>query len=342
MHDRRIAVLFAGLSSIALGCRSGDAPTHGSFSVTDSAGIEIVESATPAWDADGWRVSATPAVVIGRVQGDERYLFGVVGGAIVLRDGRILVVDQQSALIRVYSPQGEHIEDWGGRGEGPGEYSSLQRVFPYRGDSILVTEFVATRFTILDDHGRFGRSMVPEMRLSFVTELRKRREEGDRSWSPAESCCNLWGPLPTGAFLLSYPEMIPAMGSGTKKGSVTAAITPDSGGAAETVGVFEGGTYQLGLQGRPSRFQFLPQFNMAAGLDGYFATEGDEYSINAYDTSGRLLRIIRLAREPRPVTDEFFVFAANLWVFQIGTDFILGRVRDDLGVEYIHRYHIEK
>ena len=43
---------------------------------------------------------------------------------------------------------------------------------------------------------------------------------------------------------------------------------------------------------------------MVAGPDGYFATEGDAYSIDAYDTSGRLRRIIRLAREPRPVTDE--------------------------------------
>ena len=52
--------------------------------------------------------------------------------------------------------------------------------------------------------------------------------------------------------------------------------------------------------------------------------------------------------------NEFFVFGADgrhlgvvevpadLWVFQVGTDFILGRVRDDLEVEYIHRYHIEK
>ena len=424
MRNRFAVVPIASLSFLAIGCQSGDAPTNGAFTVRDSAGIEIIESATPAWDGDGWRVSDTPSVVIGRREGDERYLFGEVGGAVVLRDGRIAVLDTQGALIRVYSAEGEHIEDWGGHGEGPGEFSFPRSIFPYRGDSILVSEFVASSFTIFDDQGRFGRRMIPEMRMSFVTEWRRRMEEGDRSATPEHSCCQFWGPLATGAFLLSYPGMIPTTGTGTKRSSVLAAITPDSGGAAESVGAFEGSRYQLGLQGRPVGFQFQPWFNMVAGPNGYFATEGDSYSINEYDTEGRLRRIIRLAREPRPVTDEikaayeertrelimapgapiegaspeevlemmlagpypshlptfarlrvdaegnlwarqnpygteddrneYFVFAADgrhlgvvelpasLWVFQIGADFVLGRVAGDLDVNYVHLYRIEK
>ena len=108
MHHRHAAVLIAGLSSIAIGCEAGDAPAPDVFSVTDSAGIEIVESTTPAWEGDGWRVSDTPSVVIGRVEGDERYLFGWINwknGGVVLRDGRIAVLDGRSALIRMYSPR---------------------------------------------------------------------------------------------------------------------------------------------------------------------------------------------------------------------------------------------
>ena len=132
------------------------------YQTRDSAGIRIVESSAPQWDGDGWSISASPTVAIGRVEGDERYLFGMIAGALVLRDGRIAVLDDVSALIRVYSPEGEHLEDWGGHGEGPGEFSSAESIFPYRGDSILVTEFVASRFTILDDQGRYGRNMIPD------------------------------------------------------------------------------------------------------------------------------------------------------------------------------------
>ena len=424
MRNHLSAALLAGLSSILPGCRAGDAPADATFSVQDSAGIEIVESSAPAWEGEGWRLSAEPSVVIGRVEGDERYLFGRVDGAMALRDGRIAVLDGQSALVRVYSPEGVHLEDWGGRGEGPGEFAFPRGIFPYRGDSVLVSESGTRRFTIFDERGRFGRNFEPEMPMSFMSDWRKRREEGESSLILAESCCRLWGPLPGGAFLLSYPELIPVTGGGMRRGSVSAAITADSGGAAETVGVFQGRRYELGPQGRPVTLHFDPRFGMAAGPGGYFVTEGDAYSISAYDASGRLRRIIRLARGPLPVTDEakaahedrlrevvsaigryeggpsldaalqgllsapypshlhtfewlhadpegnvwagqysyeagagmndFHVFGADgrhlgvvevprdLLVFQVGADFILGKVRGDLDVDQVQRYAIEK
>ena len=98
-------------------------------------------------------------------------------------------------------------------------------------------------------------------------------EEGGGSATPEQSCCQIRGPLATGDFLLSYPGMIPTTGTGTRRSSVSSAIIPDSGGAAETVGVFEGRRYQLGLRESRSGFQFQPWFNMAAGPEGYFATE---------------------------------------------------------------------
>ena len=418
---RRAAVVFTGLSCAAAGCRPDDsrAGEPGTFTVQDSAGIEIVESVTPVWNGDGWRIAGTPSVVIGRVSGDERYLFGGVNGAVLLRDGRIAVLDGQAARIRVYSPDGDHIEDWGGRGEGPGEFSGTPRnIFPYRGDSIVVEQFAYDESNIFDDRGRFGRAVAPEMWLVFNHD---RGSLGfGPSTGPARTCCTLWGPLPDGAFLGSYSDMIPLAGSGTIRGSVMAAIVPDSGGAPESVGDFKGGQYDL-LEGSVAEPQFEFRFSMAVGPDGYFVTEGDSYSINTYDVSGRLRRIIRLARGPRPVTDairaahearlreqtspedeewlqwqlsvpypshlptferlhadpegnvwarqekygadasvtdpdmsEFFIFRADgrhlgvvelpadLEVLQIGADFILAKVRDDLDVDYVHLYRIEK
>ena len=427
-HGRVAALVLPVMSFAATGCRTGDVPAPGTFSVRDSAGIEIVESAAPAWGEDGWRLSSTPSLAIGRADGDERYLFGGIAGAVALRDGRIAVLDRQSALIRLYSPDGEHLEDWGGKGEGPGEFDSPWSISRYRGDSILVSEFVARRFTILDDRGRFGRNILPEIGMSFYADYSARLARGDRSLMPAESCCRFWGPLSTGAFLLSYPEMIPNTGSGTKRGSVSAAIIADSGGAAMPAGTFGGNRFRLGGRESPVQFQFSPWFNMSAGGDGYFATEGVSYSIDEYDSNGRLRRIIRLARGPRPVTDElraafedrtrewilapgalieggspeeelervlaapypshlptFFALhvdsEGNVWarqspystgddeaspvselfvfdsvgrhlgvvevprnfrVFQIGADFMLGAVTDDLGVGYVHIYPIGK
>ena len=276
--------------------------------VRDSAGIRIVESSGPAWNGDAWTVADSPSVVIGRREGDERYLLGWVNprsGAVALRDGRIAVLDGRSALIRVYSADGEHIENWGRRGEGPGEFNSYPaHVFPYRGDSILVSEDRSLRFSVFDDAGRFGRRATPVMQLTLWYDP---RDIVDRNiLRPALSCCEFLGPLPTGALLLSTPEMVPNSGSGMKRSSVLVAVVPDTAGVADSVGAFEGGRYLPGEgpRGGPVSFHFQPSFNVALGPEGYFATEGDSHSIGAYDEGGRLRRIIRLAREPRPITDE--------------------------------------
>ena len=412
------------LTFAAISCQPGDAPARqeiepGTVVITDSAGIEIVESVRAAWDGDGWSVAREPKVTIGRTSGDERYLFGEVVGAVVLPDGRIAVADRQAYLIRVYSPEGVHIEDWGGRGEGPGEFSDgLLKLFPYRGDSILVKQFANSGSNVYDDRGRFGRAVRPEMWLLFMYD---RPSLGfDPSASPVLTCCTLWGPLPNGALLGSYSDMVSMAGSGTRRGSVMAAIVPAGGGVPEPAGLFEGGQYHVDSEGTLLELQFQVRFSMTVGPDGYFATEGDAYSIEAYDSDGSLRRIIRLARGPSPVTDEvkadhearlraqtspeyeewlrrqltvpypshlpafdrlhadpegnvwarqqrfgaegiggattheFFVFGADgrflgmielsgsLEVYQIGKDFLLGKVSDELGVDRVHLYRIEK
>lgn len=431
MRLRRPALTLTGLSVFTIACQADDSPAHQAATVIvkDSAGIEIVESAAPAWEGGGWTVATEPSVSIGRTSGDERYLFGSIRGAIVLAGGRIAVLDQQAALVRVYSPEGVHLEDWGGRGEGPGEFNFPVSLFPYRGDSILVRELISMGLSVFDDRGRFGRRTIPPIRAEFVSGLGDLLAEG--SAIPAESCCRLWGPLSTGAFLVAYPQMIPTTGNGMQRSSVSVAIIPDSGGAAAGVGEFRGGRYLPGptRASVPTTFQFPLWFNMAAGQDGYFVTEGDAYSISEFDATGRLRRIIRLARGPRPVTDEvkaeheawlrervlapgapieggspeqvlqrrldepypatlpsfhqlhvdpdgnlwaaqrrygagddgrssgmldYFVFGPdgrhlgvialpdNLQAYQIGRDYILGVVRDELDVQFVHLYEIVK
>lgn len=96
---------FALLLATAACADAGDRPSPEEGSpapepiVRDSAGIRIVESSAPAWDGDGWHLSDTPEVVIGRREGDERYLFGSIGGGLVLADGRIAVLDRLAEVI---------------------------------------------------------------------------------------------------------------------------------------------------------------------------------------------------------------------------------------------------
>ncbi len=68
-------------------CQGEDSGTE-AFSVVDSAGVTIVESARPLWErGEGWALSPEPEVVIGQVEGNEKYLLNQVAGVRRLSDG---------------------------------------------------------------------------------------------------------------------------------------------------------------------------------------------------------------------------------------------------------------
>ena len=67
-----------------------------------------------------WSLSEEPAVVIGGADEREGYLLHQVVGAIRLGDGRIVVLNGSSLELKYYDPEGVHLLDAGGEGEGPG------------------------------------------------------------------------------------------------------------------------------------------------------------------------------------------------------------------------------
>jgi hypothetical protein len=142
---------------IAAGC-SESASRQATFVIADSLGITITESNAPLWNAEqGWTISHEPEVVIGEIDGDERYLLSQVHGARRLSDGRIAVLDRGSARVRVYDPEGQHLFDVGGRGDGPSEFSSAHYVGLVN-DSIVVYEYAPGSLTWFTPEGDFVRT----------------------------------------------------------------------------------------------------------------------------------------------------------------------------------------
>lgn len=72
----------------------GEDPPSPEAEVRDSAGVRIVENPRPPSGSRlDWRVGPEPAVTIGKVEGAEPYLLSQVWDALVLADGRIIVVN---------------------------------------------------------------------------------------------------------------------------------------------------------------------------------------------------------------------------------------------------------
>lgn len=124
------------------------------FSVTDSAGIRIVESTSPAWSpGTGWRLGTEPVLTIGDVSGDLDYMFQGVSQAFRMDDGTIVVVDRLASQVSLFDPAGVFIADMGGRGEGPGEFQFLQYAWA-SGDTIRVSDSMLSRISVFDRAGR--------------------------------------------------------------------------------------------------------------------------------------------------------------------------------------------
>src|SRR5688572_14887238 len=83
-----------------------------------------------------WAVEPNASVTIGASETDTTDLLTTVVGATRLPDGRILVGDQGSFALRLFSPQGKALRAFGRKGGGPGEITYLKALLRC-GDSVV-------------------------------------------------------------------------------------------------------------------------------------------------------------------------------------------------------------
>lgn len=120
----------------------------------DSAGIEIVEATRPLWgDSSAWSIDPDPILDLTLSGSGPPHEFFRVRGLKQRSDGSLMLANRASQEIRLYSPEGAFLGGMGGPGQGPGEFSNLQRV-----------KFVADTVIALDYDGRVT-VVGPDMEL---------------------------------------------------------------------------------------------------------------------------------------------------------------------------------
>jgi hypothetical protein len=119
MQSRQLTIV--GLAIVAGACSGTGAKTAWQGTVTDSAGVAIVQNPTTGlWDAaDAWTV--TEQLRVGAAEGEPEYQFGMVVGMAVAKDGRIAVLDQQGRHVKLFGADGKYLTTIGKPGGGPGE-----------------------------------------------------------------------------------------------------------------------------------------------------------------------------------------------------------------------------
>ncbi len=373
--------------------------------VRDSADVRIVENPRPpAGSRLGWRVGTEPAVSIGKAEGDDPYLLNRVRNALVLPDGRIVVANGGSHELRVFDALGNHVATWGGRGEGPGEYTGLSQVHRWPGDSLIALYSQGRRLSVLDSVGNFGRAFTLQRDGAFFL---------------------VEAVSPGGVILSSDLVMRGGLPEGLNRPEQHYRVRGAEGELLSSLESFPG-TELFSSWSGPSgvivEIQFAHRISTFAWGDLMAVAPNDTYEIRAFDPNGTLRRIVRrdhdlivptsvhidatierrLAGVPEeeraerrqgmresygqvPLPETFPAFgtaltdlADHLWVreydipgeqtpnpvwtvfdpeghvqgfvdtpaglriFEIGEDYILGLATDDLGVQYVQMWPLER
>ena len=260
--------------------------------VTDSAGVIIVDTTSPVWPpGTGWRLATEPTLTIGDESGDLNYMFQGVSQAFRMDDGTIVVVDRLASQISLFDPAGVFIRNLGGRGEGPGEFQFLQYAWA-RGDTILVSDGLLSRISVFDRSGNVLETIPVEVApgMGSVTALTQFTDGAILVFN-----------APSGGIRLGTGDVI-------EGGVWTLSRYSPSGRFMNAISGLRGSSrWEHGMQGL-SPGVYLP-FSVgtpayAAGDDHIYAGRGIEPGIGRWRIDGTLSRLIRWAAPERPVSDR--------------------------------------
>ena len=278
-----VCCLFLGFLSACSGPRP-DSP----FRVVDSAGVRIAISDAPEWgDSPGWLIDPTPSLSIGIEDGDPRYTLDRVRWPSRLSDGRIVVPNTRSGIVKVYSPTGEYLTEFGGEGKGPGEFQFLIHISSGPGDTIRLYDAMLNRVTMFTPEGELVRTVSIEA-TGFYYGI-------------------LLGWFADGSFGLTKN-----MGRGVepnhgdRRDSFALEWHGPDGSVIGEYGV-EVGNRRFSMSDGSSRVHpFTPRFLTAATSDVVAVGDGYGAQVRLLDPRGTLVGMTRWGHPTAPLTDEEF------------------------------------
>jgi hypothetical protein len=275
------------------------APRAGAQAPTlrDSAGIHLVSYPASAKGSGAPRqLSATPAVVIGTSDNPDA-TFASATAAVRLDDGSIVVADGQRSELRLFNASGAFVRKIGHEGEGPGDFRQLTAIFALPGDTILVWDGILSRITRFTREGKVTGTLGVE-RLPSVAS------PGGRGRSTPVIFAV--GALADGSLMGHYSAVRFNPPTGWYSDSMTVTHVTSEGKYAP-LGLFSRGesySFVSEASGRSTGgFRpFTARTSLAAGKRSLWLTDGHQFALREYSPEGKLLRIVRISREPSPVT----------------------------------------
>jgi hypothetical protein len=283
--DRWSIVSGCLLTVLLTNCSGMDDEPRG-FTRSDSLTVEIVEvTFPPSIPLQEWTISPEPVLSIGKIEGEEPYLFDEVVGALRTTASRIVVANGGGAQdLRFFDSEGRFLRSAGRRGAGPGEFQRLGRLMGYRGDSLAVWDGSLRRISVFDGEGRLGRIL---------------------SLSVLPNAVNPVAGWPDGRFL-SVPQVMGYYDINVRTGWQWAkvGVIDESGESYVELAELQQYPVQLNERGLPLVVQFHGAGFHLVSEAGLAWCRQDTGEVLFFDADGGLRSIVRLLSDPIPVTQK--------------------------------------
>ncbi len=281
----RARVLVIGAVLVTSGCEGASAGWAGT--ITDSAGVAIVVNPASATWGDRPEPRVTEELRIGTIVGEPEYQFGMVAGVDVDAAGRIYVLDQQAARVRVFDAEGRFVRSIGRPGNGPGELSvATMAVLVGTDETVYVLDAGLQRISAFTSGDAFSSAAVDIM-----------------SGIPM-----LIAPSEDGRMIMQLRAMaipgITAPGAAGVTGDFIVACDPATERADTLLALESGNSMQFGAGGALRMRLFDSEPMWAIAPDGRIVHgRNDVFRVEVLGPDGSLERIITQPMERRPLTE---------------------------------------
>lgn len=285
-HDLSRLLLCAVAFVLSTACIANKRDS-GASTVRDSAGVQIVENASPMRTTAPLAFDSTPVVDLGRVLDDPHQEFSGTVIPVRLSDGRLVVANGGSHEIRMFDANGTWLKSIGRDGEGPSEFRSLGWLHLGVGDTLRTYDWSLLRISVFAPDGSFQRATYLGAPGEFV------------------------GVRPVGVFddggIVTHTQNAVTVNApaGVLRDTVAVLVHDGTGKLRDTIGHYPGSEAwvvraenRMSVSGRP----FGRDFFAATHGTQLIAGAADSPEIQVLDADGRLRRIVRWSAAMRPVT----------------------------------------
>jgi hypothetical protein len=250
----------------------------------DSAGIQIVEIPGELAQAAPTLVLSEPLWVLGGAEASADNDMTGVTSAQFMGEG-VVVADEATTMLRSYSLDGSLRHTGAGRGEGPGEMPAMGSLVPYtHGAGVSLLEYMRGMIHQYDDT------------LGFTRQFRMHE-------FPTGVRMGIVAAQPNGVFLAYGGASDGPTGEGVTRMMVALERISSQHGSVDTLLALPGiEVYNLAGGYRARRFALRPA--LVVHDQGLVVSDGERWELRWLDTLGQPVRIVRLDRARRVVTED--------------------------------------